>query len=255
MQRKPDIKWRKSDVEKLKNEVQRFNAKISRAEKRHPELKGALPDKIKPADFMKEIKTRQDFNRELKSLDRFSKRGAEKPITSKTGNTVTQWEKKEVGYKVAQINRERTKERQIVERMPVTSQGKPTGLKRGEMGSERLAALQPKKYDFDKIRGGKEWEKFVDTVKKQSSEQYRQQKMEEYKENYLKGLSNVFGEYADELIGKLKDLDAETLVNKFYSEQEATIDFIYDPIELMARLETIEDIWEGVFEEQEDGDY
>lgn len=254
MSRKPEIKWRESDLDRLRKEIQRFNAKVSRTEKKHPELKNALPEKIKSTDFMKDIKTRQDFNRELKSLERFSKRGSEKAITSKTGNTVTKWERQEVAYKISQINRERTKERKLLEQLPTTSQGKPTGLKRGEMQDERLVSLQPKKFDFDKIRGGKEWELFKKSVEKQVSQTYKMQKMEDYKENYLKALSNIFGEYADDLIGKLKDLDAEKLISTFYKEQEATIDFIYDPIALQDRFDVIEQIWEDVLAEQEETD-
>ena len=116
-----------------------------------------------------------------------------------TGNKVTEWEKREVGLKVGQINRQRTLERNKVNEFEATSQGKPVGLKRGEMGSERMNALKPKKYNFDKIKGGKEWEKFKDTVERQASFDYHQAQLEEYKANYIKGLERVFGEYGDNI--------------------------------------------------------
>jgi len=126
---KSNIKWRASDAEKLTKEIERFNAKIYRTRKAHPELTDILPVTIKKADKQKMIEEfkaspRSEFNKAINSLKRFNKKGAEKPITSKTGNTVTAWEKKEVGLKVAQYNRQQAKERKAVENMEATSKGK-----------------------------------------------------------------------------------------------------------------------------------
>jgi hypothetical protein len=255
MQRKPNIRWKQGDVERLEREIRRFNSKLKRVKKRNPELENILPNPIKKKDFKESITTRQDLNRELNSLSRFSKSGAEKPITSKTGNTVTVWEKKEVGLKVAQINRERTKERKKVEAMETTSRGKETGLKRGEMGSERLSSLQPKSYNFDKIRGGKEWEKFKSSVNKQATERYKQEQMNNYKMNYLKAISRVFGDYGEDLARKIKQLPSEVVVDLFYSEQEATIDFVYDPRDLVQRLEVVESIWQSEYDKNPNIEY
>lgn len=254
MSRKPNIKWRASDAEKLTKEIERFNAKIYRTKRAHPELENILPEPIRKEDKHNLIavlknKPRSEFNKEINSLDRFLRKGAEKPITSKTGNTVTKWEKNEIGLKVAQINRERTKERKAVESMDATSQGQSLGMKRGQMGSERLNELKPKKFDFNKIKGGKEWEKYKASVLKQSSPTARNQRMEEYKANYIKGLQESFGEYANDIIDIINDLPAETVVNTYYTEQEATITFFYERQDMELKLEILQNIWQGVNEE------
>jgi hypothetical protein len=256
MSRKPPIKWRESDAEKLTKEIERFNAKIYRTRNRHPELASVLPETIKKADKQKLIqelqaKPRSEFKKELNTLSRFGKKGAEKAIVSKTGNVVTKWEKNEVALKVAQINRERTRERKAVENMDVTSRGSSVGLKRGEMGSERLNELRPKKFDFDKIKGGKEWEKFKASVFKQASPEARDKRMEEYKANYIKGLKNAFGEYADHIIEIIEGLPAENVVKTYYGEQEATITFFYEKQDMDAKLDILEGIWQGANEEYE----
>jgi hypothetical protein len=189
---------------------------------------------------------RNEFNKKVKSLERFTRRGAEKEIVSATGNRVTAWEKNEVTLKVAQINRERTRERKAIENMDATSRGEKIGLKRGEMGSERLNELKPKKFEFDKIKGGAEWERFKASVEKQASPQARHLRMEQYKENYIKGLRAAFGDYADDIIEIINDLPAETVVKTYYCEQEATIDFFYDPQEMETKLDVLGDIWQGV---------
>jgi hypothetical protein len=249
MSRKPSIKWRKSDVEKLTKEIERFNAKIYRTRKAHPELTDILPPTIKKEDklrLMDELTTRQEFNRKINSLDRFLQKGSEKAIVSKTGNRITNWEKKEVALKVAQINRERTIERKRIENMEATSRGEKLGLKRGEMGSERLNELKPKKFDFDKIRGGKEWEHYKRTVEKQSSPTAKDERMENYKENYIKGLREAFGDYANNVIDIIEGLPSDIVTQTYYSEQEATIDFFYEPQEMQFKLEILENIWQKV---------
>jgi hypothetical protein len=251
MARKPTINWRKSDTEKLNKEVERFNAKIYRTRRAHPELENILPETIKKADKQKmieELKSqpRSELKKEINSMKRFLKRGAEQVVTSDTGFKTTKWEKNEISMKVAQINRERTIERKAVENMEATSRGEKVGLKRGEMGSERLNELKPKKFDFNKIRSPKEWEKFKQTVEKQTSRDAKQQRMEDYKQNYIKGLQAAFGDYADDIISIIESLPADEVVKTYYGEQEATIDFFYEPQEMEAKLDILDDIWQGV---------
>jgi hypothetical protein len=256
MSRKPNIRWGESDLERLNKEVKRFNAKVYRTKKAHPELENILPKTIKKDDKAKliedlKLKPRAEFKKEVNSLARFSKRGAEKIITSKTGNTVTNWEKKEVGLKVAQINRERTRERKAVENMDATSRGEKIGMKRGQMGSERLNELKPKKFDFNKIKGGKEWEKFKASVDKQVSPVASSQRMEDYKNNYIKAMVTAYGDYANDIIEIIKELPADVIVNTYYAEQEATITFHYELIEMNTKLEILNDIWVNAKEEHD----
>lgn len=257
MARKPTIRWRKSDAEKLAKEVERFNAKIYRTRRAHPELADILPEPIRKADKAKLVdeikgKSRSEFNKEIKSLDRFLRKGAEKEIVSATGNRITKWERNEVSIKVAQINRERTRERKAVENMDATSRGESLGLKRGEMGSARLNELKPKKFNFDKIKGGKEWEKFKSGIDKMVSPEAKDKRMEEYKANYITGLKNTFGDHANDLITMIEQLPAEAVVKTYYSEQEATIDFFYEMQEMRLKLDILGNIWRGVKNEHDE---
>lgn len=254
MSRKPPIKWRESDAEKLAKEVERFNAKIYRARHAHPETADILPATIKKADKIKMVeelkaKPRSEFKKEINSLDRFTRRGSEKVVESRTGNKVTRWEKNEVALKVRQINRERTIERKKVEAMDATTRGEKIGLKRGEMGSERLSELQPKKFDFNKIKGGKEWERFKASVEKQASPTARDTRKDLFKENYLKALDSVYGDYASDVRAIIEALPANVVVDTYYREQEASIDFHYDKIEMDFKLEILDGIWQSVSDE------
>lgn len=228
MPKQYNIKWRKSDREKISNTVRQFNAKITRTLKKHPEFAPYLPEKITVKELTANIRTRKDFNREVNSLSRFLKRGAEKPLTSKSGVKTTTWERKEIGYKVAQINRQRAIERK---RANVSTY-------KGTMGSIQANNLNPKKYNIDKIRP-QEWDKFIETVEKQVKSNYNYDKMERYKENYIKGLYNVFGAKGNGIIGIVENIPPDEFTDLFYNDPVLQLDFIYDPIEVDLKIESI----------------
>lgn len=228
MPKQYNIKWRKSDREKISNTVRQFNAKITRTLKKHPEFAPYLPEKITVKELTANIRTRKDFNREVNSFSRFLKKGVEKPYTSKNGIKTTTWQRKEIGYKVAQINRKRTLERK---RANVSTY-------KGTMGSIQANNLNPKKYNIDKIRP-QEWNKFIETVEKQVKSNYNYDKMVRYKENYIKGIYNVFGAKGNDIIGIVKNIPPDKFTDLFYNDPVLQIDFIYDPIEVDLKIESI----------------
>lgn len=228
------IKWRLQDRKTLARTVKNFNAKITRLEKKHPELKEFLPEKISVKDLKSNIETRQDFNRQIKSLKRFSKRGAEKPVLSNSGITTTAWEKKEVGYKVALLNRKRKAER---EKANVSTE-------KGTMGTIENAGLNPKKYDINSIEPSS-WERFKKNVEKQIKSSYFDEKKELYKQNYIKAFINVFGSGFiigfESVLQKLKDMPADELVDLYYNDPVMELDFIYDPLEYFQKFTSIQE--------------
>ena len=80
MSRKYNIRWREADEKELQRVVKNYNAKLSRLAKKNPEMKNALPDRVSAAQLRDMIETRQDLNRELNSLRRFSQKGAEELV-------------------------------------------------------------------------------------------------------------------------------------------------------------------------------
>jgi hypothetical protein len=258
MPNKPVIRWGKNDTESITNTIKKFNAKIYRERRKHPETKELLPDTIKKADKQKMIEElkqmpRSEFKKTIKSLDRFNKKGAEQIITSETGNKVTKWEKNEVSIMTGTLNRQRARMRKEVENMEATSRGERLGMKRGEMGSERMNALKPKKFNFNKIKGGKEWELFKEGLKRQTISTAKDIKREQYKRNYITSAEMVFGEHGRDLINMLEEIPAELIEEKYYSEQEATIEFQYSPEEMQIKLDIVTKIWTPVYEKLKKG--
>ena len=71
------IQWRQEDSEALQKAVKNYNAKIKRIEKNDPLSRGLLPEKATMAEMRQKVKTRADFNREVKKLQNYTQRGGE----------------------------------------------------------------------------------------------------------------------------------------------------------------------------------
>lgn len=228
MQKRYNIKWRDTDQKELAKAVRKFNAKRTRLIKQVPELEEFLPPKQSTKDIKNAVKTRRDFINALNSLERFMRKGAEKPIVTKEGVKTTAYEKREIGIKVRAINQRRAAE--LKKAAPSTE--------KGTMGTVRNNNLRPKKYDIDKIKKS-DWKKFVESVEKQSKDSYNADKYERYKNNFIKGLENAFGEKGRELIDIVEQMNAETLVQMYYDDPILQIDFIYDPLEMEVKIDAM----------------
>lgn len=230
MQKRYNIKWRESDEKALAKAVRKFNAKRTRLIKQVPELEEFLPSKISTKEIRERVKTRRDLKNELNSIERFMRKGAEKPIITKEGIKTTVYEKKEISLKVRAINQRRAAE--LKKAAPSTE--------KGTMGTIRENNLKPKQYDIDKIKKS-DWKKFVESVEKQSKDSYASDRYDRYKENFIKGLENAFGEKGSELIEIAKQIDSETLTQMYYDDPILQIDFIYDPLEMQVKIDAMEE--------------
>lgn len=241
MQKRYNIKWRDTDEKELAKAVRKFNAKRTRLLKQVPELEEFLPPKASTKEIRKSVQTRRDLKNELNSLERFMRKGAEKPIVTKEGIKTTVYEKKEISIKVRAINQRRASE--LKKAAPSTE--------KGTMGTVRENNLKPKQYDIDKIKKS-DWKKFVESVEKQSKDSYASDRYDRYKENFIKGLENAFGEKGSELIEIAKQIDAETLTQMYYDDPILQIDFIYDPLEMQVKIDAMEEHLTGYLESMEE---
>ena len=237
MQKRYNIKWRESDEKELSKAVRKFNAKRTRLLKQVPELEEFLPPKQSVKTLRESIKTRRDFRNEINSIERFMQKGAEKPIVTAEGVKTTAYEKKELGIKIRAINARRAAERK---RANVSTE-------KGTMGTIRANNLQPKQVNIDKIKKS-DWNKFVESVEKQARDSYSQEKYERYKENFIKGLENAFGESGAELVALAEQIDPETLSQMYFDDPILQIDFIYDPLEMQMKIDAMTEHLQGYLE-------
>lgn len=253
MSKQPNIRWRSNDVEQIERAIKNFNAKIYRTKRNHPELIDYLPNTIKKGDVINSIKTRADFNRTIKSLQRFSKRGAEKPVENSAGVKTTQWAVNEFNIKKAVVNRKRKKLRAEIDNTDVKIGGKSTGQKRASMNDVHENKLEPYTHDFETRKSQKEWEKAQRAIDKQVNQTYLTEKQELMRENYIKGLREnnyLSGEDAEEIEKYIRGVDVETFYINAETDDTATFQFYKDPESFEVKKEYIKNTWKSLYEEQ-----
>lgn len=105
-----NIRWNRSDTATLSRAVRNFNKKIR--ELKTEENKLYLPEEISYKETKENITTRRELNRMINSLKRFQREGAEELYTTKAGEQMTVWERKELGIQARVAIRRLNKEYQ-----------------------------------------------------------------------------------------------------------------------------------------------
>lgn len=88
------IRWKRGDAIKLGKAVASFNRKINELEKETDML--FLPEKLDFKQIKENITTRKELNRQVESIKRFKREGAEEIVTTKAGEPITKWEYQEL---------------------------------------------------------------------------------------------------------------------------------------------------------------
>lgn len=248
MSKQYKIRWRESDTQQLAKVVKNFNAKINRILKKNPDASSYLPQKLSMKEARKMIETRADFNRLTHSLQRFSKRGAEKAVSSSRGAKATEWEVKEFNRKQAIVNRKRKKEKEKVVAQEVKIGGKGTGQTRARMGSIKENDLHQMRKNF-KNMSQKEWDLAMRNIDAQLNTTEQHEKRKRMRENYIKGLrEGGFLDENPEIEEYIRNVDIDTFYDTVQTDETATFYFYKDPIAWQTRLDYIYDTWKTASE-------
>lgn len=229
MQRTSSIRWRDKDIVNLRKTVSKFNAKLTRISKAHPEFADFLPERLSVKTARESIHTRNDFNRFISSHERFMKKGAERPVMSESGAKSTAWELGEVKRNISLINRRRKAERKQIAPSPY----------KGNMGTVEANNLRPKKNRFN-VLPQKVWKEFVKQVERESASDYSEQRAMAYMNNYIKAIYKAFGVNAYKLADRISKIDPIAFFR--VSQQNAdvlSIDFPYDDLEVELKINEI----------------
>lgn len=237
-------KWSNSLDKELTKAVHAFNEKI-----RYHENKGKdiLPEREYARDLKKKLKNEQEIQREINRLRRFGT--ADVTATVKIGYQdsleVTQYEVQELKRQLANINAKRARKLAKIQEQEVSVSGKPTGYKRGQMPSFREADLKPKKLNLGAFRSKDEFIKYKGAIEQQRMQNYFDKRAEQFKLNYIESLKTRYGaNNVKKLTDKLESMSAKDIEDKYYTEQDASIRYVYtETTEEWDKIENIFNIW------------
>lgn len=208
--------------------MRKFNAKRTRLIKQVPELIEFLPEKASVKNIRNNITTRNDFNKQINSLERFMRKGSETPIVTAQGVKTTKYEVNELRIKTQAINQKRAYE--------LKNSGISTSA--GTMGSIRENSLKPKKFNLDAMNKG-DWEHFKKSVEKQYNDRYQNERNQKYKENMIEGIRVVFGDEGNDIIRLINKISADLLTEAYYKNPLLHIDFLYAPEDIQYKKEIL----------------
>ena len=233
MRKQYKIRWNDSDVANLQRAVRNFNAKVNRLKRALPQYKSSFPELVKTKDIKAIINTRRDLEREIRSLQRFTKRGAEKIIDvpgSEYNLKITKWQKSEMTRSLVYINRKRKERLDKILSMELTKGGKKLGYTKAQigMGKPELLALEPMKPFYRTMDYGDLRERFK-SIKAQRQSDFYSKRDYEVRENYIKGLKiNYNYENVKDIIEHIKSISIEEFLEVFY-EEGATFEEVSPP--------------------------
>lgn len=257
------IKWRVQDEKELRRVARNFNDKLRREIKKSPENKNILPQfynenteqfesRITIEELKSMIQTRQDYNRYLNMLKRFSKRGAERIIeapNNEYGTKTTVWERNELQRLAGLVNRKRQTKLEMlsaVEMLDATGKLGYTLGQRFGMGLASKNKLSPTKA-FTRSQSRADIKYKQRALLKESMTNYYLDRDRLLKENYIKTLEQNYksGDIQD-VISSIRRMDPNLFVLKFEAKGDA-FEFAYPPDDdtYKAYLSELKGYWVG----------
>lgn len=236
MAKRFNIKWRQKDTDALNKAVRNFNAKVRRLKKNNPSKAHHYPDTLSIKDVRSKIGTRQDFNREVKKIGRFSRRGYEEIVTTDRGLIATKYEIREASIMRRVVNLKRKRE---AERLGLTMEaGLKTQVKKQSLTPKR-GVKQVQQKDF---------KSYVLSLEKEIASSFDEKMQENYVENYMQGLFNALGEKAFPIFDMIEQLPNDVIVDNSISNPFLTIAFMYDPLEQEDIANAMIEEWQAITE-------
>lgn len=224
MAKQYNIKWNRSDIGKLSSAVRRFNKTIKKLESAESDL--VLPDVVDYKEIKSGITTRQELNRMIGSLRRFSNPAKQKAIKLDSGIEITAWE-----YTELKAERRRAEKRLTGELFGLEAT-LGTGNKRINEIRGTIASLQKLE-----TATGEDFKRIRERIKVQGTSDFNRKKAKTFQDNFIKAFKGMgrkeIVEYAqkfkdpEEFWNAIKDSGFSNL-QEFYDESEGILRFSMD---------------------------
>lgn len=240
-----DIKWRIQDEKELRRVARNFNDKLRRLNKKSPELKNILPQfynenteqfesRITIENLKSMIQTRQDYNRYIKMLERFSRRGAERIVEApgnEYGSKITVWQRNEMSRLASIVNRKRQERLDKLNLVQMIDSSGELGYTLGEMFGMGLASrnkLAPTKA-FTRSQSQADIKFKWRALQAETRTKYYLDRDQLLKENYIKALLENYNEKdVKDIIKSVRNMNSDMFVLKFEARGDK-FEMVYPP--------------------------
>ena len=211
-----------------------------------------LPDKVRYADILSGIVTRADFNRIIKSLNRFNAKTA-KPVKTARSANAAKYLIDEARYKQQALRPIMEKEAERIAKLETKRGGQPTGntRKMDDVKKHQTRAHERNVQNLSKV----ELPMFFKNLDNLLHASYRRSQREQMRENYIRGLTlNGFLDDAPEIEEYIMGVDIDTFYDNAITDDTATFYFYKDPIAFEIRKTEIINTWKAAYEAYKRGE-
>lgn len=262
MPRQYNIRWREQDEKELRRVARNFNDKVRRLVKKNPANSSILPqfwnaqsnefeNKITTTQLKELISTRQDYNRVMNMLKRFSRRGAEEivELPSGYGAITTKWQKQEQTRLAQIVNRRRGVRLENLNTIEMMNSQGQLGYTLGQMFGMGLAEknkLSPTQA-FTRGQSQKDVKYKLRSLMTETKDTYYSERDAVLKENFIKALEDNFDvDDIKPIADKIRAMNPEVFYLKFEAKGDA-FEWAYPPKkgtpEYDSYLEEVSNYW------------
>lgn len=151
MTRQYPINWKRSDYGNLIKAVNKFNKEVEKLNYINPDAN--IPERLNYKDVRKNIYTRREFNRVIKSLRRFSNEKEQEIVKTRGGYELTRWQRNEINRAKRRAERRLEGELYALESQSTFGTGNTrlNEIKATLESYDRLATANPE--DYKRISG------------------------------------------------------------------------------------------------------
>ena len=210
------IRWKINDYKELEKAVNSFNRKIKRLERRG---KTSLPETLDFVETRKEIRSRKELNRILKSLEGFKKSGSEEIVKLKSGTEIIKWEYGELKKARRRAKTNLTREAIKILQTRNASIG---------MGDERLSQIESIIESFENLENKKgfEFQRTKKSIFIQGSIDINLKRAETFRRNFLESVKEASSfENYDKLVKELNKIKNPIDFYNKVKESQIAMDF------------------------------
>jgi hypothetical protein len=240
MSRKPKIPF----GDKRKKELANINKRVSNKKSRIKSNYNMVVDV--QTRTAKDFNSVQEYNQYIKEMKHFLNRNNREYqyVKSKSGMVMNRKEYNELERTLKRVDRMRQEEKRKREKMSFKHGKKKTEFTVSEqeklMGDTRFHETKHKvKNHFHTEKDPIKFQEWLKKVDEQFGGNPLDKKTQRYKEIYITGLQNVFGEDANDLVKHIRNMPNKEFLDVYYSNTVGDVQYIYLPAQAKAKLRNI----------------
>ena len=192
---------------------------------------------------MEDFRNKREFDKWKKEVLNMSDRNANIPVKNAKGTEMELDYVKKTKKLIDQANRQKRQRLEHYMKQPFKDRGQDTGftLDQVEYGfqSEKFGSLQPTEWNPDRFNTEKELIDFYNQKSEVYGDGFLKKRDQQYQNNYVKSLLEVFGEDGKELAEHIQNMTSDDFIDLYYTENLMNIEFVYSRRDAQIKLDTL----------------